>query len=51
MQGVRVPDARWRKLGEDAERAGTNRSSVINDFAAWYTREDGAELPERPEDD
>lgn len=43
-----MPESRWKKLGEAAQRAGTNRSEVINDFARWYTGEDDAELPERP---
>lgn len=51
VQGVRVPDERWQKLGEAAKRAGTDRSKVVNDLAAWYVREDGAELPKRPAPD
>lgn len=45
-----MPNERWEKLAEEAERAGSDRSKVINDMAAWYTREDGAKLPERPDD-
>jgi hypothetical protein len=45
---VRMASDRWKRLGEAAEKAGTGRSGAINDFAAWYTSEDGAELPERP---
>lgn len=48
VQGVRVPEDRWRKLAESAGKAGTDRSKVVNQFAAWYTREKGAKLPERP---
>lgn len=45
---VRMPDERWDKLGEKAARSGSDRGKVLNDLAAWYVREDGAELPERP---
>lgn len=45
---VRMSDARWDALGDKAKAAGSDRSKVINELAAWYVREDGAELPERP---
>jgi len=45
---VRMSDERWDALGEKAKDAGSNRSEVVNKLAAWYTREDGAELPDRP---
>ncbi|MFB9924409.1 hypothetical protein ACFORO_10510 [Amycolatopsis halotolerans] len=45
---VRIPDKRWKTLGEKAKDAGSDRSKVLNDLAAWYVRENGAELPERP---
>lgn len=48
---VRMSGKRWDKLAEDAERAGSDRSKVINDLAAWYIREDGAKLPKRPAED
>ncbi|EMD29628.1 hypothetical protein C791_2987 [Amycolatopsis azurea DSM 43854] len=44
-----MPDERWKNLGKAAERAGSDRSKVLNDFAAWYTDEEDAELPVRPE--
>lgn len=47
--GVRMSAERWDALGEQAEKAGTDRGKVLNEMAAWYVREDGAELPERPE--
>lgn len=52
-QNLRMSKDRWDNLGQAAERAGTNRSRVINDFAAWYTHEPGATRPNRPpaEDD
>jgi hypothetical protein len=43
-----MPDERWEALGDAAKAAGSDRSKVINELAAWYTNEDGAELPERP---
>lgn len=49
VQNVRVPKARWVKLAEEAERAGTNRSRLLNAFAAWYTREPGAKAVKRPD--
>ena len=45
---IRMPDERWEAVDEKAKDAGSDRSKVINDLAAWYVREDGAELPERP---
>lgn len=48
VRSVKIPDDRWKALGEKASTAGSDRSKVINDLAAWYTREDGAELPDRP---
>lgn len=49
VQNVRVPKGRWTKLAEEAERAGTNRSKVLNDFAAWYVREPGSKAVRRPD--
>lgn len=46
---VKMPKERWDRLGEKAKDAGSDRSKVINELAAWYVREDGAALPERPE--
>lgn len=51
MQGIRVPDERWKNLGEAAKKAGTDRSKIVNDFAKWFTREDDTPLPERPDVD
>lgn len=45
---VRMPEERWNALGDKAKAAGSDRSKVINELTAWYTREDGAELPDRP---
>jgi len=46
---VRMPKERWEKLDEKAKQAGSDRTKVVNDLAAWYVKEDGAELPERPD--
>ncbi|WP_143254520.1 hypothetical protein [Amycolatopsis azurea] len=48
-RSIKMPDERWKNLGKAAERAGSDRSKVLNDFAAWYTDEEDAELPVRPE--
>lgn len=45
---IRMPNERWQRFGEAAEQAGMDRTEATNRFAAWYTREDDAELPERP---
>jgi hypothetical protein len=40
---------RWEALDRTAKKAGSDRAKVVNDLAAWYVSEDGAELPERPD--
>ena len=47
---VRMPEDVWRRFGEAAEQAGTDRSELIRAFVAWYLREPGAKLPTRPAD-
>lgn len=47
-RSMRVSDKRWEKLGAVAT---PNRAVVINALIAWYLREPGAELPERPGDE
>src|SRR2546423_2153002 len=46
---VRGPKMRWDNAKTAAQATGTNRTALINAFLAWFTREPGAELPERPE--
>ncbi len=46
---MKMPDDRWDALGDAAKEAGSDRSKVINDLAAWYVREPGAKLPARPD--
>lgn len=50
-QNFRMKQDRWDRLKDSAEKAGSNRSQVLNDLAAWYVREDGAKLPKRPDAD
>lgn len=45
---VRVTDDAWEDFMDDAHRAGSNASRVLNAFIAWYTRVPGADLPDRP---
>lgn len=46
---IRMPAERRDVLDKKAKQAGTDRSKVVNDLAAWYVREPDAELPERPD--
>lgn len=48
MHAFRVPDAVWDRLQEVAKAAGTDRSTVLRALIAWYLREPGAKLPNRP---
>jgi len=47
-RSVKMPDERWDALDRDAKKTGSDRSKVINELAAWFTKEPGAELPDRP---
>jgi hypothetical protein len=46
-----MPTERWEALDATAKKVGSDRAKVVNDLAAWYIGEDGAELPERPDGD
>lgn len=46
--GVRTPTVRWDAFGAAATKQGSDRTKILNQFMAWYAREAGAELPERP---
>jgi hypothetical protein len=46
---VAVPDHRWESFGKVAKALGTDRSKLLNTVMAWYSREEGAVLPRRPE--
>jgi hypothetical protein len=41
-----MPGGLWKKLG--ALIGDRNRSDLLRSFVAWYVREPGAKLPERP---
>jgi len=43
-----MPEEIWRRFGEVAQAAGTDRSALIREFVAWYLRDAGAKLPDRP---
>ena len=47
----RIEDERWVPFGENAGRVGQDRTSLLNEFVAWFNREPGAKLPKRPEAD
>jgi len=47
-QTLRVPEALWIRFGAAAARAETDRSALVRALIAWYVREPGARLPERP---
>ncbi|MEV4521497.1 hypothetical protein AB0J77_14810 [Micromonospora tulbaghiae] len=49
LQSFRVANDLWKRFAEQADLAGTNRSEVLRRFIAWYLREPGADLPQRPE--
>lgn len=49
QQTIRMSQEKWDRLGEVADAAGTDRSTVLRQLADWYLRERGAVLPERPE--
>lgn len=47
-RGIRIPATRWDAAEKAAAAAGTDRSKVVNAMLAWYLREPGATLPQRP---
>lgn len=47
---VRIGDE-WYDFDGAAKSLGTERAAVIRQLIAWYLREPGAELPERPDRD
>lgn len=42
-------DAEWWAFEAAARRQGTDRSSLLRDFIAYYLRRPGAKMPRRPE--
>lgn len=45
---IRIPTDLWDSLGATAKKAGTDRSTLLRSFLAWYIGRPGAELPEQP---
>lgn len=45
---IRVDPAVWDAFRQACEEAGMDRSAALRAFIAWYLREPGAKLPERP---
>lgn len=43
---IRMPKTRWDTFGSLVGMR--ERAKVINAFVAWYIREPGAQLPQRP---
>lgn len=43
-----MEDELWEPLQREAERVGSDRSTVLREFAQWFTRQPGARLPQRP---
>jgi metal-responsive CopG/Arc/MetJ family transcriptional regulator len=41
---ISLPETLWQRLG----KLTSNRSEVLRTLLAWYLREPGAKLPERP---
>ncbi|MBZ6252190.1 hypothetical protein KVH27_27980 [Streptomyces olivaceus] len=44
---IRIGDE-WYEFDAAAKAMGTERATLVREFIAWYLREPGAELPERP---
>lgn len=44
---IRMDDELWKRLGEAAERAGTDRSTLLREFARWWLGDPAAKLPDR----
>lgn len=42
-------DAEWWAFEAAARRQGTDRSSLLRDFIAYYLRRPGAKMPRRPD--
>lgn len=44
---IRIGDE-WYAFDRAAKAQGSERATLVRQFIAWYLREPGAELPERP---
>lgn len=49
VRSIRLSDERWEALDKAAGDAGTDRVKLIAALVAWYLREKGARLPQRPD--
>lgn len=49
VRTLRAENHEWEPFGRNAKRAGSDRTTVLRRFIAWYNHEAGAELPQRPE--
>lgn len=47
-RSVRFSDEDWAELDAATQSMGTDRGTLLKDFAHWYLRRKGARLPERP---
>jgi predicted transcriptional regulator len=47
-RAIRLDDKLWLELGELATAMGTDRASLLRQFAEWMVRRPGARLPARP---
>ncbi|WP_069162948.1 hypothetical protein [Nocardia altamirensis] len=47
-RSVRVDEDRWTRFETATMDNGTDRAKALNAFMAWYLREPGAKLPQRP---
>lgn len=50
IKPVRIADELWDAAGRAAARSEppADRSTLIRDFFAWYTRAPGSKMPKRP---
>lgn len=49
LRAMRIPDERWAAADRAARRLGTDRTKLVNQFLAWFTREPGAKPVKRPD--
>lgn len=49
LQNVRMEKSLWRQFGRAAATIGTDRSTLVREFAEWVVREPGARMPKRPD--
>jgi antitoxin component of RelBE/YafQ-DinJ toxin-antitoxin module len=47
-QTIRIEEDLWARFAAACEQTGTDRSTAIREFVAWYVREPGTKLPKRP---